>query len=189
MLMFVYGTLQSPDVVEALLKRIPVTEKGRLATRVEGGGKDYARFKVCGQLFPGVIAIEDLPADVAQSLRNEQKCVNGLLLEAEGDELELLDWYEDEDYQRTSVVVVKDNGEMVEAQCYIWRHFYAQNVSGSIPFEDEYSATPVKERQESQHLLEGQWDYEIFCSHPRFKDYVENSRRYGDEFRVQKAQS
>lgn len=47
---FVYGTLMYPEVLEALIQRVPDIQPGTV--------NGYARYAVRGQVFPGAIAVE-----------------------------------------------------------------------------------------------------------------------------------
>eukprot|EP00980_Cylindrotheca_fusiformis_P002364 scaffold543_cov119-Cylindrotheca_fusiformis.AAC.31 len=106
---FVYGTLCSPAVVETLLGRPFPTKFAR--ARLD----DHSRHPVKGQVFPATI-------------HNPQNHVEGYLLQnLTPKDLELLDWFESDEYDRQVVQVcvnpsAKDgSNELVEALVYIWQ--------------------------------------------------------------------
>jgi len=96
---FVYGSLQSPRVVQALLQRMP--EHG--PATVQG----YRRVKVKGQVYPAVRP-------------QEGHSVGGILVQnLSAEELRRFDTFEDEDYTREEVLLVEPSG--AKAFIYVWK--------------------------------------------------------------------
>ena len=87
--LFAYGSLMIPDVLHRLLARQPVACPAVLS--------GYRRNKLLGRTYPGIVPASDHE-------------VHGLLLQQLGEtELDILDAFEDELYERISVTV--DTGE------------------------------------------------------------------------------
>ena len=104
--LFVYGTLTAPEVMKALVGRLPPFRSARL--------DGFTRHPVVGFVFPGIIPVKDETAT--------PRPVQGLLYtDLTVDELEILDWFEDVEYTR-SVVQVKDDetNELCDTQVYVW---------------------------------------------------------------------
>ena len=101
--LFVYGSLLSEEVLHGLLRRLPTRRPARL--------DNYTRVAVRGECFPAVL---HRPA--------AKMFVDGvLLLDLLPREVRLLDFYEDEEYERVSVsVTVGDPTELVQADVYAW---------------------------------------------------------------------
>jgi len=116
--LFVYGTLMSPQVLRVLIGRLP--ELVHSAT-LEG----YRRHPVKGQSFPGMIA--------------GVGSVQGMLLkELTVSEMNVLDWFEGEEYTRKDVNI--QCGTTLEmTQTYVW----------SNPLSDLDTLS--------------EWSYEDFC--------------------------
>jgi gamma-glutamylcyclotransferase (GGCT)/AIG2-like uncharacterized protein YtfP len=107
--LFVYGTLMADEVLVALLGRAPA----RRQARIHG----FVRGCVRGEAFPAV-----LRAGAEQS-------VDGLLIEnLLPRELEALDFYEDEGYERITIPVTTADGTVVEAMMYLWPQAQADEV-------------------------------------------------------------
>ena len=125
---FVYGTLMSPEVLQALIGRVPAMCKPAFLPK-------YTRHPVKGVCYPGIIPVStenDVSKDGDAS--SDQIGVEGILLTGlSQEELDKFDWFEAEDYTRSvkqiSVTKIldkpKENGEntitqMVDANVYIW---------------------------------------------------------------------
>lgn len=105
-LLFVYGTLQDPRVIQAVT--------GRLFPAVPATLRGYCRYRVNDADYPGV---------------REDACasVEGLLLqEVDSASLAALDAFEGEYYQRREVEVVMASGIAGRCFCYViheqWLH-------------------------------------------------------------------
>ncbi|KAK4755971.1 hypothetical protein SAY87_009728 [Trapa incisa] len=117
---FVYGTLIADDVVRILLKRVPPSSPAIL--------HGYHRFSIKGRVYPAI-----LPVD--------KKSVTGkVLMGITGRELDILDAFEDVEYERRDVeVALVESSEKLQAAVYVWGN----------------SSDPD---------LHGEWDFEISCS-------------------------
>lgn len=99
--LFVYGTLLAPEVLVALLGRLPAQKPAVL--------HNFARWRL--REFPEIPAV----------IQTEGAKVYGNVLEDLGQtELRLLDYYEDEGYVRKLVNVVDESGGQIEANVYCW---------------------------------------------------------------------
>jgi len=97
--LFVYGTLQIPEVFQAVTGRNVPAEPARLA--------EHARYRLKGLSYPGLV-VED------------GAVTEGLLFRRLGPgEVARLDAFEDDFYERRMVSVTTLAGETVEAETYI----------------------------------------------------------------------
>ncbi|KAI8467059.1 MAG: hypothetical protein J3K34DRAFT_524060 [Monoraphidium minutum] len=135
---FVYGTLMADEVLRLLLKRVPPSKPATLA--------GHRRHAIKGQVFPAIV-----PAEADASVRGK------VLLQLSDKELNILDVYESEEYYRTRVAPVLDDGEKVDADVYIWRDAYRDQ------------------------LQPGEWDYGAFMSND-LAPYLEMTREFMREF-------
>ena len=73
---FVYGTLMAPEVVQALIKRVPLMKPAKL--------RGYIRHSVKGVVFPAIVPADDSEdtASVVQGL---------VILELTDSEIDILD--------------------------------------------------------------------------------------------------
>ncbi len=102
--LFVYGTLLFPEILHILLGRLPGSSAATLP--------DYHRFSI----HDGA-NVRPYPAVFPQPASE----VQGLLLHGLSPaEHAVLDAYEDEDYIKTAVPVLRDD-QWVEASVYVWR--------------------------------------------------------------------
>ena len=107
---FCYGTLMAPEVVQTLIGRFqPVltsVESVPILCKLDG----FRRHPVIAGVFPAIIP-------------NTDSCVEGILLQQVSQrEMRILDWFEDEDYDRrlVSVQTTTDNIRY-EAHAYVWK--------------------------------------------------------------------
>ncbi|GAX73960.1 hypothetical protein CEUSTIGMA_g1410.t1 [Chlamydomonas eustigma] len=99
---FVYGTLMAPEVVNALLKRVPPMRPAKI--------KGYIRYSVKGVVFPAIIK---------NSADSE---VQGkVLLDLTQKELDVLDAYESIEYYRQAVTPILEDGSTLSADVYVWK--------------------------------------------------------------------
>jgi gamma-glutamylcyclotransferase (GGCT)/AIG2-like uncharacterized protein YtfP len=97
--LFCYGTLQHPDVMEALLG----VRREATPARLDG----YARSQLRGEIYPGIV-----PAAGERT--------SGLLYaQLSREDLEILDFFEGPLYQRIAVQVVMDGGARARAWVYL----------------------------------------------------------------------
>ncbi|KIY99608.1 AIG2-like protein [Monoraphidium neglectum] len=135
---FVYGTLMADEVLKLLLKRVPPSKPATLA--------GHRRYAIRGQVFPAIV-----PAEPEASVRGK------VLLQLTNKELEILDVYESEEYFRAKVAPAFDDGTTVDADVYIWRDTYRDQL-----------------------LPEG-WDYEQFLGRD-LESYLEMTTEFMKEY-------
>ncbi|KAK4786226.1 hypothetical protein SAY86_002915 [Trapa natans] len=113
---FVYGSLMAEDVVRILLKRVPQSTPAIL--------HDFHRFSINGRVYPAI-----LPVD--------KKSVNGkVLMGITGPELDILDTFEDVEYERRDVdVTLVGSSETLKAVAYVWGNLSDLNLYGEWDFE------------------------------------------------------
>jgi gamma-glutamylcyclotransferase (GGCT)/AIG2-like uncharacterized protein YtfP len=98
--LFVYGTLMVPEVLVALLGRVPKRNRATL--------KGYRRYAIAGECYPAIIT--DPTTDV------EGWLLTGLTPV----EMATLDAYEGDAYVRLQVTLTVD-GTKTFGDCYVWR--------------------------------------------------------------------
>lgn len=106
---FVYGTLMFPEILEALLNRVPEMQAAQLF--------GWARFSVLGQNYPG--AVPDARGPPLQGC---------LLQNLTPQELQILNAYEGSDYTKVTVHVAC-GGNRVETTVYKWNRTSADALS------------------------------------------------------------
>ncbi|KAL5729492.1 AIG2-like protein D [Ranunculus cassubicifolius] len=114
---FVYGSLQADQVVTAILKRIPQSSPAIL--------HGYHRFSIKGRIYPAIIPVQD-------------KNVHGKVLFGITDpELDILDAFEDVEYERNTVnVSLTDTLETVECDVYVWKDKLDPDLYGEWHLEE-----------------------------------------------------
>ncbi|GJR45920.1 AIG2-like protein D [Tanacetum coccineum] len=114
---FVYGSLLSDDVVRVLLNRIP-----RTAPAILNG---YHRFSIKGRVYPAIIPVEN------------KKVTGRVLSGLSAMELDILDTYEAEEYDKRTVdVSLLDTSEVIQAYAYVWGNSTDPDLYGDWDFED-----------------------------------------------------
>jgi len=107
--LFVYGTLEIPQVVKKLLGTVPNAESVIL--------RDYARYMLVNRSYPGII-------------KQQGSEVNGVLYSGiSAKYLKILDRYEDKFYQRRIVRVENIQGNAKRAWAYIIPHHHKYELS------------------------------------------------------------
>jgi hypothetical protein len=106
---FVYGTLMSPDVLQVLLGRIPNLIPNAILP-------NHSRHPVIGRVYPGVIPTStprpssssaSSSSSLGASSPTSSDTVKGLLIvDITPLEMKILDWFESDDYTRSTVQVV-----------------------------------------------------------------------------------
>jgi gamma-glutamylcyclotransferase (GGCT)/AIG2-like uncharacterized protein YtfP len=96
---FAYGTLQLPEIMEAVT--------GRRFPSCTAYLRDYARYSLKGRSYPG---IRWQPGALTRGI---------LYTGVDAEPLRQLDEFEDHFYRRATVKVTTENGEMVPAQIYL----------------------------------------------------------------------
>ena len=99
---FVYGSLMAPEVLQALLGRVP--------DRTEATARGYRRLAIEDRVYPALIRCDDRDARVRGEI------IRGMSRR----ELAVLDWFEDEAYVPTRVEVETDAGATETVTCYLW---------------------------------------------------------------------
>ncbi|RAL50443.1 unnamed protein product [Cuscuta campestris] len=114
---FVYGSLLADDVVRVLLSRVPPSSPAAL--------HHHHRFSIKGRVYPAILPVEN-------------KKVNGrVLLGITRPELEILDNFEDVEYERMTVdVSLMDGSEIVQAYTYVWADKTDPDLYGEWDFEE-----------------------------------------------------
>ena len=122
--LFADGTLLLPEITEVVLGRRPL---GRAATLT-----GYARFRMRGERFPALVA------QVASQ-------TGGLVFDdIAGDELDTLDAYEGEMYQRVAVQVVLAEGGASDAWVYLLRPEHLDHLSAEHWDLERFAAEEVE---------------------------------------------
>uniref|UniRef100_A0A1J3C8L5 Putative gamma-glutamylcyclotransferase n=1 Tax=Noccaea caerulescens TaxID=107243 RepID=A0A1J3C8L5_NOCCA len=158
---FVYGSLQEPQVVYVLLNRIP--------DHVSAVLSGFHRFRLKGRIYPTI-----LPDGTRQ--------VTGKVLKGiTDDELKLLDDFEDVEYDRKSVqVVLADTSEKLQVGTYVWRNKNDPDLYGEWDFEEwkrhdsEDFITATKKFMEGRKLPEAKTRIDTFKTF--FKQDTENGK-------------
>ena len=108
--LFCYGTLQHPDVVQALLG----VKRPALAARLDG----YARSGLQGAIYPGIV-----PSAGAST--------SGLVYaQLDRDDLEILDFFEGPLYERIEIQVVRADGARGPAWVYAVHPGQRERITG-----------------------------------------------------------
>ncbi|XP_006357027.1 AIG2-like protein [Solanum tuberosum] len=114
---FVYGSLLADDIVRALLKRVPPSNPAIL--------HNFHRFSIKGRVYPAILPVEN-------------KRVNGkVLLDITVPELNILDAFEDVEYERTTVdVSLMDRSKTLQVETYVWVNKMDPDLHGEWDFEE-----------------------------------------------------
>ena len=102
---FVYGSLMAPEVLQALLGRVP--------DRTEATVRGYRRFAIKDRVYPALVRSR---GDADGDARVRGELIRGMSRR----ELAVLDWFEDEAYVPTDVEVETGEGETETVTCYLW---------------------------------------------------------------------
>jgi gamma-glutamylcyclotransferase (GGCT)/AIG2-like uncharacterized protein YtfP len=106
---FAYGTLMIPSVMHAVTARHFRSQKAIL--------RDYARFRVKGESYPGIIPVTDaITEGIVYFNGNEFS-------------LEQLDTFEGDLYERTRIRVETQEKEILNAQAYVIQSKYLGYLS------------------------------------------------------------
>jgi hypothetical protein len=115
----------APEVLTTLIGRLPKMQSPAFLPAI------YSRHPVVDQVYPGVIQRVDNVHIESFSTTNilswedvKSLCVEGIVLsELSPAEMKVFNWYEDDDYTRSTVPVLIHNGEGIESintDVYIW---------------------------------------------------------------------
>ncbi|KAL7159652.1 hypothetical protein ABFS83_01G042400 [Erythranthe nasuta] len=114
---FVYGSLLADDVVRVLLSRVPPSSPAILP--------DFHRFSIKGRVYPAILPVED------------KKVIGKVLIGITPPELDILDSFEDDEYERKTVdVFLKESSEKLQAHTYVWLNKTDPNLYGEWNFEE-----------------------------------------------------
>ncbi|KAK4364869.1 hypothetical protein RND71_016227 [Anisodus tanguticus] len=116
---FVYGSLLHDDVVRALLKRVPPSSPAIL--------RNFHRFSIKGCVYPAILPVENKKVN--------GKVLSGITIR----ELDILDKFEDVEYERRTVDVsqtVLDSSNTLMVETYIWADQSDPNLYGEWDFEE-----------------------------------------------------
>lgn len=117
---FVYGTLLNDEVLKILLGHIPTKRVAEL--------HGYKRVQVIGQRYPAI-------------LRDANSKVEGALLtELSDTDLQRLDEYEAEQYERIAAFVSVAGGERRECMTYVFRPEYSSLLSSEAWSNESFRA-------------------------------------------------
>ncbi len=106
--LFVYGTLMWPEILKAVIDRIPVMEDALL----EG----YRRLKIKDAVYPALIK--------AESHSVQGKLIRGLNY----NEIVLIDDYEGDEYERKEVFIKTLSGRKEAAFVYVFSEDYRERL-------------------------------------------------------------
>ena len=98
-LLFTYGTLQFPDVMQAVSGTIPEWFEARV--------RGYSRYRLIDRIYPGII--------LQEGGETSGRVYVGVDAVAWG----LLDRFEDPVYERQEVEIHRDDGTTMQAQAYV----------------------------------------------------------------------
>ncbi|KAL7165812.1 hypothetical protein ACSBR2_036643 [Camellia fascicularis] len=114
---FVYGSLLSDEVVRVLLKRVPQSSSAIL--------DGFHRFSIKERIYPAIIPVEN------------KKVTGKVLLGITLPELDILDTFEDVEYNRCTVEVsLMDGSQKLQAHTYVWANSSDPNLYGDWSFEE-----------------------------------------------------
>jgi gamma-glutamylcyclotransferase (GGCT)/AIG2-like uncharacterized protein YtfP len=135
--LFTYGSLMIASVMHVVAGRDFQYRRASI--------RDYARFKVKGESYPGIIY-------------QEGALTNGIIyLDVDALSLKRLDEFEGEMYERVSVQAETDQGESFTAETYVIKHEH-RGLLSSEPWD--------LEEFEKDHLKEFMASYKGFSLHP-----------------------
>ncbi|KAI7742529.1 hypothetical protein M8C21_031266 [Ambrosia artemisiifolia] len=113
---FVYGSLLADDVVRALLRRVPKNSPAIL--------HGYHRFSIKGRVYPAILPVEN------------KKIIGRVLMDITAPELDILDKFEDYEYERRLVdVSLLDSSDVLQAYTYVWANNGDPDLYGEWDFE------------------------------------------------------
>jgi gamma-glutamylcyclotransferase (GGCT)/AIG2-like uncharacterized protein YtfP len=117
---FCYGTLQSPEILRAVIGREITPHKALL--------EEYASFRIVGENYPGLVPAPGHKTDgvVYQGLTRR--------------EMMLLDRYEGLFYKREIVEVMNNDGAVSRAWSYVLKTAYRHCVTGESWSFDEFES-------------------------------------------------
>ncbi|KAL6985071.1 AIG2-like protein D [Sarracenia purpurea var. burkii] len=114
---FVYGSLLADEVVRVLLKRVPDSSPAVLT--------GFHRFTIKGRVYPAILPVDN------------KKVIGKVLSGITTPELDILDTFEDVEYERHSVEVsLMDSSQKLQSHAYVWANSNDPNLYGDWDFEE-----------------------------------------------------
>ncbi|KAH7835146.1 hypothetical protein Vadar_023281 [Vaccinium darrowii] len=155
---FVYGSLLADEVVTVLLKRVPDSSPAIL--------HGFHRFSIKGRVYPALLPVEN-------------KKVTGRVLSGITDpELDVLDTFEDVEYERRTVdVSLMDSSQKLTAHAYVWANSRDSNLYGDWNFEEWRQAHMNDFLKMTMGFME---ELELPESKPRVETYQSFYQQSGD---------
>ena len=124
MKLFVYGTLQVPNVIRRLISRVPC---GEPAVLCQSKQKMYERFALKRETYPVLLETEK---------RVDVDSIDGVLYhDLTGDEIRVLDEFEGEEYSRELVDVMTKEDKRTTAYTYLFPNASVQKYADEIDFQ------------------------------------------------------
>lgn len=114
--LFTYGTLEIPEVMEAVT--------GRSWASAEARAEGFAKFLLKGRIYPGMTALQG------------SICSGRVYYHVDRRTLEILDAFEDELYARERIEVEVEGGRFLQAYAYLIRSQDRECLT-SIPWQPE----------------------------------------------------
>lgn len=119
--LFTYGTLEIPEVMEAVT--------GRALASAEARAKGFAKFLLKGRICPGMTAVKGAT------------CSGRVYYHIDRRTLDILDAFEDEIYARERIEVEVEGGQFLQAYAYLIRPQDRECLT-TIPWQpDEFMTT------------------------------------------------
>uniref|UniRef100_A0A0G4I1X1 Putative gamma-glutamylcyclotransferase n=1 Tax=Chromera velia CCMP2878 TaxID=1169474 RepID=A0A0G4I1X1_9ALVE len=153
-LVFVYGSLMHPQVVQTLLGRQP-DEKSATLT-------GYSRHPLKECVYPGITKVDEKEGGSSDGSNSSSRVVGKVLSVDMERELPIFDAFEDDEYKRETLDVELDDGSLVSAFVYVW------TVKEALVFQEKWE---MDEEFEKVHLEK----YLQMC-----EEFVKNGYRFDD---------
>ena len=118
---FTYGTLEIPEVMEAVTGRTPASAEAR--------ARGFAKFLLKGRIYPGMI------------VHPRAVCSGRVYYHIDRRTLEILDAFEDDVYTRERIEVEVAEGRSLEAYAYLIPPHYRECLTSTPWKSDEFMTT------------------------------------------------
>ena len=165
-LLFIYGSLMSAEVLSALLKRVPQVQPAVL--------RGFHRFRIRERPYPAIARVpSEFSAGPGREVGGE---VHGLVLcGLSAEEHALLDYFEDDEYVKESVVVnLSRQPHAVEAEGFLPQQPFA--LAGETVCASAYVFALRTD------ALYGEWSIDKFLESDVLQGYVSMSAECRDEY-------
>ncbi|KMZ61621.1 Protein AIG2 [Zostera marina] len=114
---FVYGSMLTDEIAEEVIKRVPISSPAIL--------HNYHRYNVKDRLYPAVVPMET------------HQVVGKVLFDLTDLELNLLDLFEDYEYERLPAeVTISDSMEKITVDVYVWVNKTDPKLHGEWNFQE-----------------------------------------------------